>query len=138
MVKSHDRTASGSSQLRENSDSEEENGSDQDVSDGEDEEGFVTVKSKKKTKKGKNPTYYCKGGLGKPCGCIIAKKEHCIECESCGDWFHPKCQGLSMAAFQAIRTHNLFWVCYDCKMKFKETVYLGKIMARVEEAEKHH
>ena len=116
--------------------SQQENGGSDDrdgISDSDD--GFIPVKNKKKAKKGK--TYQCKGGDGKLCGRTLGKNEDAIQCEGCCNWFHPNCQGLSAEAFKAIGRHDLFWVCQACRKGFKETVNLGKVLARVEQAEKN-
>ena len=100
----------------------------------DEKDGFVTVKSKKNAKKGK--TYHCKGGPGKPCGRAIGKKDSSIQCDGCEEWVHPGCQGISNEAFKAISLHSLFWVCHICKKKFTDNLSLGKVVERVEQAEK--
>ena len=38
-----------------------------------------------------------------------------VECDICGDWFHPKCELLNKEAYAAVETHKLFWMCSSCK-----------------------
>ena len=40
-----------------------------------------------------------------------------IQCDICIGWFHPKCQGVSKYALNAVERHisTLAWLCYDCK-----------------------
>ena len=65
---------------------------------------------------------------GKP---VQDDSEGGIECDICGQWLHPKCEGLSKECYAAIETHKLFWVCRKCKAycsKFKEVVMGGKVL----------
>ena len=93
-------------------------------------------------RKGKSPEkskvrYICKGG-DVPCNKVIKRKEKCIECEACEKWFHFECQGLSQGAFQAIREHNLFWVCGECQRRFVEMQNIRKqVKADIERVEGH-
>ena len=130
MVKGLASRETPASQLSQGQESEHESGGNESA-----EEGFVTVQSKKKSKKGK--AFQCRGSTGKPCGKTIGKKQDSIECEGCNDWFHPSCQGLSVEAFKAIDLHDLFWVCETCRMKFKDSVSLQQVISRVEQVEKN-
>ena len=59
---------------------------------------------------------------GKP---VQDDSEGGIECDICGQWLHPKCEGLNKESYVAIETHKLFWICSKCKAycsRFKEVV----------------
>ena len=90
----------------------------------------------KKGKNAKKVSFVCKGGDAE-CGKIITRKESCIQCEACGEWYHPSCQGLCSGAFEAISEYDLLWICKNCKERLLETLDIGKrVETRVAEAEK--
>ena len=60
-------------------------------------------------------TYLCT--CGKP---VKNNSNGGVECDICGHWFHPKCEGLSKDAYAAVEAHKLFWLCGGCKS------FLGK------------
>ena len=65
--------------------------------------------------------YTCKGGLKKVCGQVISDDQDAIMCDICGSWLHPKCQGLTIRAFQAVAEHKFFWPCDACREKLEST-----------------
>ena len=60
------------------------------------------------------------------CGKLVKDdSEGGVECDICGMWLHPKCEGLNKECYAAIKNHALFWICGKCKTycgKFKEVV----------------
>ena len=68
--------------------------------------------------------YCCKGG-DKVCGLAITSKEDCIRCDYCKDWYHPKCQELTVNAFRAVSKYDL-WVCTHCKPNVMALMKAGK------------
>ena len=79
-------------------------------------------------------SFVCKGG---ECDKTITAKEPSIQCEACGEWYHPNCQGLCKGAFEAIAEYELLWICMTCRDRLTDTLDLGKrIDKRVAEAEK--
>ena len=93
-------------------------------------------------KKGKSPKqskvrYICKGG-DDTCNKVIKRKEASIECDSCGEWYHSECQGLSQGAHDAITEHKLFWVCGECQKQFFEVRNIRKqVKLDLEQVEAH-
>ena len=86
--------------------------------------------------RGKSKKYVCKGGL-KVCGNNISQKEDSIMCESCSEWFHPKCQGITIEAFRALTKYDFLWVCMGCKPKVKAMLELGtNLEKKIEMTEK--
>ena len=77
----------------------------------------------KKSKKVK-PKYICKGGK-KVCGLAITD-EDCVRCDLCEEWYHPKCQGLTIDAFRALSTYELLWLCSSCRPNFMSALKMGK------------
>ena len=76
----------------------------------------------------------CKGGP-KVCGLPLAGKD-CIRCDGCKQWYHPKCQDLSMEAFAAISKYEFLWLCLECKPHLMTMLETGKkVSERVSEAE---
>ena len=75
--------------------------------------------------KSKKNRYYCKGG-DKVCGLAITSKEDCIRCDYCKDWYHPKCQELTVNAFRAVSKYDLLWVCIHCKPNVMALMKAGK------------
>lgn len=93
-------------------------------------------KAGKKGKRSQKVSYVCKGG-DRRCGKAITGKERCIQCEACGDWYHPNCQGLCKGAFEALVKYDLLWICKECKVRLSDTLDLGKRLEnRVAEAER--
>ena len=93
--------------------------------------GFTPVSGKSKRK------YVCKGG-DKTCGQILTKSDESIKCDTCDNWFHPKCQDLEIEAFDAIAKFNLFWVCHECKPKMRSMVEAAKSFeTKVEQVERN-
>ena len=90
----------------------------------------------KKGKQGKKVRFICKGG-DEPCDKVISGKEKSIQCEACLEWYHPKCQDLSVEAFTAISTFQLLWICIDCRSRLSEILNMGKrVEVCIEKAEK--
>ena len=84
--------------------------------------------------KSRKSKFVCKGQ--KVCGLIISKGES-IRCDSCKEWFHPKCQGLSVEEFRAISKYDFIWPCIDCKPKVVALLEIGNSLEmRIEKAEK--
>lgn len=80
--------------------------------------------------------YICRGGQ-KVCGVSISSKDDSIMCDSCKEWFHPKCQGLSVDAFRALSKYDFLWLCIHCKPKFAALLEVGKgLELCIEKAEK--
>ena len=94
----------------------EDTSSSEESSDEETVEEWLTAS--KKGRKGKQTVYVCTGGKRK-CGKEIKGKVKPIMCESCGGWFHPHCQDLSVEAVAALETFELPWVCGTCKEDLK-------------------
>ena len=100
--------------VRTESDEERENKEESDASDTEDVskdiQGFSPCGKTKKQK------YICSGG-DKVCGQRIIRGEASVMCDVCKEWFHAKCQGLSMEAFKALSLHcaEFIWLCKGCK-----------------------
>ena len=94
------RLASNTAQLAsasaENEESERENDTTED-------ESTVTTQGWSPAGKSRKSRYVCKGGQ-KVCGMKITGKEDSIMCDACKDWFHPKCQGLSVDAFRDLQS----------------------------------
>ena len=88
-------------------------------------------------RKSRKTRYTCKGGQ-KVCGLPIASKEDCIMCDGCKEWFHPKCQGLSVEAFIALSEYDFTWLCMACKPKVTALLDMGIscLENRIAEAEK--
>ena len=87
--------------------------------------------AKSKTRRGK---YICKGGT-KVCGNSVSGEDS-IQCEVCEGWFHPRCQELSIEAFQALTKYDLFWLCMECRTDFKHRLDIGKqVVERIDKAE---
>ena len=72
--------------------------------------------------------YICKGGLKKVCGTDIADDQDAIRCDVCETWFHPKCQGITIRAFQVIAEYKLFWPCDTCREKLESTKNIIKYL----------
>ena len=43
-----------------------------------------------------------------------------IQCDSCEDWFHGKCVGVTKAQGKVIEESEMQWHCPSCKKKLKE------------------
>ena len=135
------KSVMGSAEVRHGSDSEDN--SETDVS-SEDEEFIGEVgmwsTATKKGRKGKQVIYICDGGR-KKCGKVIEHKKEGIFCESCGKWFHIRCQGLCVEAADALVAYKLPWVCGSCRrdLKLKRTLEHkidGCIETKMKEMEK--
>ena len=115
----------------ENQESEcEEENHEEDSDDGSSVRGWSPAKKSRKSR------YVCRGGQ-KVCGLSISSKDDSIMCDSCKNWFHPKCQGLTVDAFKALSKYDFLWLCIHCKPKFMALLEIGKgIEARIETAEK--
>ena len=88
--------------------------------------------------KSRKSKFICKGGL-KVCGLSISSNEDSVSCDACGDWYHPKCQGLTAEAFKALTKFesDFLWLCTDCKPQFRATLEVSKsLVGRIEQAEK--
>ena len=70
--------------------------------------------------------FVCRGSIKKVCGINIKDDQNSILCDACELWFHPKCQGLSGKAFEAIAEYQLLWLCDSCKEKLQETLSIRK------------
>ena len=126
------RLASNAAQLA--SASAENEGSEQENDVAEDE-NTVTIGGWSPAGKTRKSRYVCKGGQ-KVCGMKITGKEDSIMCDACKDWFHPKCQGLSVDAFRALTKYDFIWLCVICKPKFMAVLEIGQTLeARIEKAE---
>ena len=115
-----DKSAKGSVEVRENTDSEDDSGTDVSTAD-EEVIGAIGMwlSATKKGLKGKQVAYICDGGR-KRCGKVIEGKEKCILCESCGKWFHTQCQELCDEAIDALESYELPWVCRRCRADLKQ------------------
>ena len=102
------------------------------------EDGPQTSKWQQVGKKGKSAKqgkYICKGG-DTTCNKAIKSNEACIQCDACANWFHPACQGLCTAAFDAITEFDLFWVCTECRESFTEKQNIQRqVKQEIEKAE---
>lgn len=54
--------------------------------------------------------------------CLLGRKyqeanDLMIECESCKNWYHPKCVKMTDEEFEIVK--NTEWLCADCKMSGK-------------------
>ena len=59
---------------------------------------------------------YCKGGPNQACGVEVKDNDMGVGCNTCGQWFHIKCQGISEAAYNAMDRYKVFsWHCAECK-----------------------
>ena len=120
--------------VEDKTDSEFESDTAGESSGGEEVEGWW--KAGKKGKKTAKVSFICRGG-DVECGKEIIPKESSIQCEACGDWFHPDCQGLCKGAFKALAEYDLMWICMTCRERLADTLNLGKrVENRVAEAEK--
>ena len=91
--------------------------------------GWKPVRTK--TRRGR---YICKGGA-KVCGVSVSGDDS-IQCEICEGWFHPRCQNISVEAFQAITKHELFWLCIECRDGLKDRLNVGKqLVDRIDKVE---
>ena len=111
--------------------SDSENDHEQDAEDCGNVRGWSPAKGGSKKSK-----YICRGGQ-KVCGVSISSKDDSIMCDSCKEWFHPKCQGLSVDAFRALSKYDFLWLCIHCKPKFEALLEVGKgLELCIEKAEK--
>ena len=81
-----------------------------------------TDAKRQKGKQGKNDgEILCKGSKDNHCGKVVKDNaDGGIECEVCLNWYHPACQGLHENAYLAIKQHDLFWLCENCKPRVLE------------------
>lgn len=101
----------------------------------EDGDGGVWETAGGKFKKVKPKKYSCRGGK-KACGLTITDGEDSVCCDMCEEWYHPKCQGLTMDAFRALSSYDFLWLCSSCRPKFMGTLKTGKqIEAKLEDVE---
>ena len=130
------RTASNSTQVA-NAPPENENVESDQESEESDTDGGTVRGWSPATGKSRKTRYICKGGQ-KVCGLSVSRKgDSSIRCDSCKDWFHPRCQGLSMDAFRALSKYDFLWLCIDCRPKFEAILELGKnLETRIAEAER--
>ena len=50
-----------------------------------------------------------------PCGsCRLNCKSDCILCDSCKQWFHAKCENLSVADLDIQKDASVTYTCDDC------------------------
>ena len=54
---------------------------------------------------------------------FLARALHNI---SCKQWFHPKCQELSVDASKALSKYDFIWLCMHCKPKFMALLEVEK------------
>ena len=109
-------------------DKESDQGESEDVDEGGE---FIKVGKPRKVR------YTCRGGPNKVCGSILSGKDDSIMCDSCKQWYHPKCQGLAQDAFKMLSKYELLWLCSSCKPSVMSMLELGKhLEARIETAEK--
>ena len=124
-------SAQAANATKEKEDHENEKAGDSDS----EEEGGVIVGGWSPAGKSRKSKYVCKGGQ-KVCGLTISSKEDSIMCDACKDWFHPKCQGLSVDAFRALSKYDFLWLCAECRPKFMAILEIGKSLeSRIEKAE---
>ena len=58
-------------------------------------------------------------------------------CDLCEEWFHPKCQGLTVDAFRAVGKYDFIWLCVGCKPNFVNVLKIRQqIDSKIEEVEK--
>ena len=82
--------------------------------------------------------YVCRGNETEACGKVIGvhNKEKSVSCDGCETWFHIKCQGLSVAAFKALRKYKFVWLCDRCQPSLHTILHMGKqLEARIDSAE---
>ena len=116
------RMGSTAQQLAQNEEREEEP-EERSASDGE---GGVWEVQGGKSKKVRQK-YVCGGGK-KACGIMISDGEDSVRCDLCEEWFHPKCQGLTIEAFRALTKYDFIWMCMGCKPNFMNVLKLEKKM----------
>lgn len=90
-----------------------------------DEHGRSECEGQGKKSKKVRPKYICKGG-DKVCGQHISDQEDSVCCDLCEDWFHPRCQGLSVEAFRALSEYDFTWLCRHCKPNLMNVLKMGK------------
>ena len=118
-------SASNAPQVQQNLDREAE----------EDNEDTAVWETQRKKSKKVKPSFICKGGT-KVCGLAISDREDSVMCDLCEEWYHPKCQGLTIDAFRALSNYDFIWLCVECKPNFMNMLKMGqKIENRIEAAE---
>ena len=56
-----------------------------------------------------------KRSKGLDCNKVVIDKDDGIQCESCEEWFHSKCQKLSDDVYDAVAKYDsLHWYCVQC------------------------
>ena len=115
---------------------------DRDVSDqakdteNEDSEGGEWVKQQGKRSRKVKSQAICKGGK-KVCGQPVVYGKESIQCDLCDEWYHPKCQGLSIEAYRALVDYDFIWMCMNCRPSLMDVLKLGKsIEEKLEAVEK--
>ena len=82
-----------------------------------------------------NKRYVCKGDKN-TCGLVLAKGDDSVRCDWCEDWYHPKCQGLSVDAYTALTKYDIDWMCSGCRPNFMSlTKRLKELESKIEETQ---
>ena len=66
----------------------------------------------------------CKGGPNNPvCGNEVKDGDMGVQCSTCEQWFHSKCQSISKMAYNALVKHKvLSWHCSNCRLLLGQKV----------------
>ena len=92
----------------------------------ESDDGGMWQSQKKKSGKVKaKAKFVCKGGK-KTCGLVLSDGDDSVRCDWCEDWYHPKCQGLTVDAFRALSKYDFVWVCLGCRPNLMSMQKQGK------------
>ena len=63
--------------------------------------------------------------------------EDCVSCDLYEEWFHPKCQGLTVEAFRAVGKYDFIWLCVGCKPNFMSVLKIRRqIDSKIKEVKK--
>ena len=64
---------------------------------------------------------FCQGGPAKTvCGKPVRKSDSGVSCDKCDSWFHARCQGIPIPAYEALSKYQvLTWLCTTCKESLK-------------------
>ena len=95
----------------------------------------MAIPEKKSGKVKAKAKFVCKGGK-KTCGLVLSDGDDSVRCDWCEDWYHPKCQGLTLDAFRALSKYDFVWVCLGCRPNFMSMQKQGKQLEnRLDEVE---
>ena len=76
------------------------------------------------------------GGKGKSkgancpcCSKAVKEKDMALECEICDDWFHIKCQEISVEEYNFLSEHaSVHWYCFTCNKNVANVIKLVSSM----------